>query len=342
MNKQINEEIKGRIIGLHEAGWTYKRISGHLQIPETTIGFVVRKFKELGTTQRRTGSGRPPKLSSDQAWDIVAYTAQNPKTTAPQLVQKIQEEYEIAVCVRTVGNILNTAGFYGRLCVKKPWLSDKNIEKRYNLSKKFIKVSDENWKPVIFSDESSYELFDTKIRQHCYRKDGTALDHCNLQATVKHGGGKIMVWGCISYHGVGRLAFVENTMNTAQYIHILSNNLEQSASDMGLASFIFQQDGARCHTSKLAMEYFEQQQIELLEWAPQSPDLNPIEHVWAFMKKKLKLSPAKNLQELKVKLVQIWNEIPLEFIQKLIKGMFKRSYEVFKAKGGHISYLIEF
>ena len=115
--------------------------------------------------------------------------------------------------MRTIGNILNSFGFYGRCCVKKPWLSDINIKKRYDLSKKFLQVSDDNWKPVIFSDESSFELFDTKLRETCYRKDGTALDHRHLQPTVKGGNKKVMVWGCISYYGVERVNFVDGTID---------------------------------------------------------------------------------------------------------------------------------
>jgi transposase len=50
---------------------------------------------------------------------------------------------------------------------------------------------------------------------------------------------------------------------------------------MGLDHFIFQQDNDPKHTSKLAKRFFEEKNIELLPWAPQSPDLNPIENLWS-------------------------------------------------------------
>ncbi len=66
--------------------------------------------------------------------------------------------------------------------------------------------------------------------------------------------------------------------------------------------------------------------------------MNPIEHVWAFMKRKLKNFNAKNVEELKAEILKIWNSIPIEFIRKLIDSMPKRSYDLFMAKGKHTRY----
>ncbi|ORD95392.1 TCB1 [Hepatospora eriocheir] len=106
--------------------------------------------------------------------------------------------------------------------------------------------------------------------------------------------------GCISYQGVGRLVFIENTMTGAAYKQILAKNLRQSANEMGIDSFIFMHDNDSKHTSGVVKDWIDAKEIDILPWPPQSQDLNPIEHIWAFIKKELckkgKLKKNKNLK----------------------------------------------
>ncbi|KAI3366475.1 hypothetical protein L3Q82_000605 [Scortum barcoo] len=70
-------------------------------------------------------------------------------------------------------------------------------------------------------------------RRHVWRKPGTAHHQANTIPTVKHGGGSIMLWGCFSAAGTGRLVRIEGKMNAAMYRDILDENLLQSCSDWG-------------------------------------------------------------------------------------------------------------
>jgi hypothetical protein len=63
---------------------------------------------------------------------------------------------------------------------------------------------DENWGAVVFSDESKFNLFGSDGRQWCWREPGQA-NNARYTKKLKHGGGNMMVWGCITRHGVGRL-----------------------------------------------------------------------------------------------------------------------------------------
>ena len=73
---------------------------------------------------------------------------------------------------------------------------------------------------------------------------------------------------------------------------------------------LFQQDNDSKHTSKLAKEFFEEAKITALDWPAQSPDLNPIEHIWALMKKKLGRyeSPPRGMLELWERIQKTWSE----------------------------------
>ena len=85
-----------------------------------------------------------------------------------------------------------------------------------------------------------------------------------------------MVWGCFSFHGLGRLVFIDPPLSSIDYQLILVQNLISSSQLMGLRSFIFQQDNAPIHKSKRIKEYFLENNIEVLPWPPLSPGLNPI------------------------------------------------------------------
>jgi len=89
---------------------------------------------------------------------------------------------------------------------------------------------------VIFSAESKFCIFGLKGRKLVWRNQ-------NLAPTVRHGGGGVMVWGCMAASVVGNLVFIESTMDHKRYINILGENIHQSATKLGLEDdFWFQQD----------------------------------------------------------------------------------------------------
>ena len=97
---------------------------------------------------------------------------------------------------------------------------------------------------IIWSDETKIELFGLNAKCHVWGKPGTI-------PTVKHGGGSIMLWGCFSAAGTGRLVRIEGKMNGAKYREIFDENLLHSAQDLRLGRrFTFQQDNDPKHTAK--------------------------------------------------------------------------------------------
>lgn len=140
-----------------------------------------------------------------------------------------------------------------------------------------------------------------------------------------------MIWGCFSGNKLGNHVFVPETLKTTGYIDLLSRELDDSITKMQLSTYYFQQDNAPCHKSKTTMAYLEANNIPLMVWPAQSPDLIPIENVWSYIKLKLAEYSPKSKEELKNLISQIWNEIPADFLKKLIDGMHSRCLEVIKA-----------
>lgn len=131
------------------------------------------------------------------------------------------------------------------------YVSKVNKGKRIKFARDHANESQTFWDKVIWSDESKFELFKSKGKVIVWRKDGSALAPKNLTPTVKHGGGSVLVLGCMSASGVGKLVFIDGRMDQYVYKRILQKNLLASARQLGIAAdFVFQQDNDPKHTAK--------------------------------------------------------------------------------------------
>ena len=157
--------------------------------------------------------------------------------------------------------------------------------------------------------------------------------------TVKFGGGKVMVWRCMSSEGVGLLAMVKGSLNAAGYLDILSEHmLPSAAATFPAGEWFYQQDNAPCHKARTVTACFENQHIEVLPWPPQSPDLNPIEHLWDVIFKRLNGRRPGSADILWQMLEQEWNSITPEVCRNLVSFTPRRVAAVLRAKGGYSKY----
>ncbi|KAI3374619.1 hypothetical protein L3Q82_021193 [Scortum barcoo] len=100
-------------------------------------------------------------------------------------------------------------------------------------------------------------------------------------------------------------------MNAAKYRDILEENLFQSAQDLRLGQrFTFQQDNDPKHTAKITKEWLRNNSVTILDWPSQSPDLNPIEHLWRDLKMAVHQRSPSNLTELERICKEEWQRIP--------------------------------
>jgi len=98
---------------------------------------------------------------------------------------------------------------------------------------------------------------------------------------------------------------------------------------------VFQQDNNLKHTSRLAKIWFEEHEVDVLEWPPQSTDLNPIDHLGFELKRRLQLYEEEptSMYELWERVQETWNSIPVETCVNLIESMPRRVNAVIKSKG---------
>ena len=89
---------------------------------------------------------------------------------------------------------------------------------------------------------------------------------------------------------------------------------------------IFQHDNYPKHTAKTVKEWLANEEFIVMIWPTQSPDLNPIEHLWAHVKRKLNQyeTPAKGMIELWERIQEVWNNSDAQTCSDLINSMPSR------------------
>ena len=195
---------------------------------------------------------------------------------------------------------------------------------------------------MIWSDETKINRLGSDGRKWAWKKPGEGLSERLVESTVKFGGGSVMVWGCMLWEGVGFACKIDGRMDGDLYIQILEDDLQRSMEyyDKESGDIIFQQDNDPKHKCKKAQEWFENHDLRVLSWPAQSPDLNPIEHLWEHPKRKLAEYPTapSGMEELWKRVEETWEKIEPSVCQGLIESMPRHVQAVLKAKGGHTKY----
>ena len=135
-----------------------------------------------------------------------------------------------------------------------------------------------------------------------------------------------MIFGVIAQNYKSKLVFIESTVDHEGYIENIceSNFISDLDSSYGKFDRLFMQDGARAHTALKTIEWLEKYVDLIIDWPANSPDLNPIEMLWAIMKMIISEEQPSTIQELKNVLEKTWNDISINLINKLCSSFRDR------------------
>jgi len=229
------------------------------------------------------------------------------------------------VCKSTVRKDLLAIGYVSR---KRP-----KVVKRYPDDPKirvlFAKTNRDDPDCCIFSDEKIFDCNDHGHRFQWVRKGESPAGQAYERWSPK-----VHVWGCIGI-GVKKLVFLPAGSITADVYkkHVLIRHVVPmlNASPVRLT---FQQDGARAHTANSIKAYLKRKRVDVMEnWPPRSPDLNPIENLWARLARDVSRIGACDQDELRDAVQQAWDNIPQADIDVLVRSFKRRKLDVIAARG---------
>lgn len=342
--KRLSFELVQLIYYNHQLGKSVQELSQMFSVTRKTIYNVLNRAENEGRLEPKHGGGRKSKINERVQRIMIRKIDQNPRISVRTLAKELKEECGIVVSHETVRQVILRHKYSSRSARKKPLTSAENVKKRLSFATKLISEPIDYWDDVIFCDETKIMLYYNDGPTRVWRKALTALANRNIIPTVKFGKLSVMVWGCISSKGVGELAFIEDTMDAKQYLNILKTKLRSSAAKFGFISnnkphFKFYQDNDPKHKAYNVRMWLLYNCGKVLDTPAQSPDLNPIENLWCYLKKKVAKRQPKNRTALKTAILEEWQNLSSSYdFVKLIHSMKKRLQCVINANGYHTKY----
>ena len=286
--------------------------------------------------------GHPSKLIPANICYAQCLISSKKADTAVDVAKALRNVTNQPLSAQTICCNLKAAGLKAVVKKKKPFLSKRHRKTRMDFALAYQHWTVEDWKKMVWSDETKINRLGSDGRKWIWKKAGESLNDRLVEGTQKFGGGSVMVWGCMLWDGSGYACKIDGRMDRDLYIKILEKDLQESLNYFGkdTGDIIFQQDNDPKHTCKKAQTWFQDHNFNVLLWPAQSPDLNPIEHLWDHLKRQLaghKIAPS-GILELWERVEEEWNKIDAKVCQNLIESMPRRVAAVLKAKGGYIKY----
>ena len=333
---QLDAFERGRIIGMREAGWTFRRIARHTGRADVTVARCWRQWIEEGTHTRQAGSGRPAVTTRRANRRIVRQARSNPTATIADIQRAVLPSLQHPVSASTIARRLHDTGLHARRPLRRLPLTPQQRRHRLHWCGVRIPWSPADWQRVIFSDESRFCLGADDQRIRVWRQRGQRQDErfiVSRHTSIRPG---VMVWGAISYDGRSPLVFITGTLTAQRYVHEVLQPVALPFVN-ARAGALFQQDNATPHTAGVSRACLEA--LDTLPWPSASPDLSPIENVWDAIGRSIATPPLpQNQQKLREQVQAAWDGLSQDTIRNLYHSMPRRLAACVRQHGGPTPY----
>ncbi|GFU54687.1 transposable element Tcb2 transposase [Trichonephila clavipes] len=315
VRRHLDAFTRGRIIGKLEEGRSVKSVAAEFGIARSIVSRLWRQFQTTGTAIRGFSSGRPRGTTPADDRYIVLKARRNRR--------------------------LHGGGIFARRPVRCVPLTPAHRRRRSLWCREHRNWRDNEWERVLFTDESRFSLSSDSHRILIWRERGSRNHPSNIIERDRYGGRGVLVWGGIMLGSRTDLhIFDAGSVNGTRYCNeILLPYVRLFRGAMGL-QFLFMDDNAPCHRTVAAEQLLESEDIERMDWPARYLDLNPIEHVWDFLGRRLaaRTLPPVTIRELRLALQDEWTAMPQQLIDNLILSMGRRCETHLAVRGDHILY----
>ena len=333
--QQLKNDHRLQIVNLKRQHVSNRNIAIQLDCSVRTVQRVWSRYRATGETKRATGSGRRKKGTHREDRGLVLSSRLSRFSTARQLTEQWNMHTLKDLSIKTARRRLHERLLYGRIARQKPLISVVNRKRRVSWCKRVKAWTvQENWRHIVFSDECRFVLSSDDRRVRCWRTAGEACDPSLLNFRTRNNI-SIMVWGCMSVHGLGELIVVDGNMDHRKYIGVLEKCLLPSIPNMfgdRCHPFIFQDDNAPCHRPRAVDDWLEDHNIRRVMWPAQSPGANIIENVWNDMSKMVLMDRPTSKQSLLKSVFRARESISTARIQQLYDSLPRRVAAIIRCR----------
>ncbi|GFV08942.1 transposable element Tcb2 transposase [Trichonephila clavipes] len=331
---------KGRIIGKLEEGRSVTSVAAEFEL-------LTASFHDFGdnfnyrNSYPGFSSGRPRATTPADDRYIVLQAKRNRRQTAGEIARHTTQATGRPISRFTVARRLHGGGLFARLPVRCVPLTPAHRRRRSLWCWEHWNWRDNEWGRVLFTDESRFSLSSDSHRILIWNEREAAI----IPPTSLKGTG--MEVAVFPFGEASCLVVVQTFTSSTQVqstgpvivTRFIFHMCVFFRGAMGL-QFLFMDDNAPCHRTVAAEQLLESEDIERMDWPARSPDLNPIEHVWDFLGRRLaaRTLPPVTIRELRLPLQDEWAAMPQQLIDTLILSMGRRCDTCLAVRRDHIPY----
>ena len=329
------EIIRDIISDFLDAGKTNREIANELSVSISTVKKVKRLKKAGKSIETAKRSGRPRSARTEEVVERARSITERPVRTN---ISKLSRELNISrrSGERLVKEDLKWKSLKIREVPSVGTSADKRLA-RTKILLNWIKNGQNSNKVRIFSDEKLF-VIDAKFHRQNDRYITNVpvklVDPDIKYNSVCKNPAKVMVLGIVASDGKKcPVIFIEQNvrMNSQIYQDLLKDHfLPWVRSNYRPGEYVFQQDGATCHTAKATASFLEREGVEYWNkemWPPSSPDLNPLDYaIWSRLVRQVNRVRHTNMDNLKNAIIQAWGDMDADYL-KHVTGRFRSRLE---------------